>query len=286
VKVTVGLIMSHGFPVPAPFVQSWTRMLQALLTGEFNDRQPSDRRIDSVRVVFSHAFPTDVARNEIVRIFLDHDRDSRHLLFLDTDMTHPPDLPYRLLRHTAPGYAVPLDIVTARYVMRRAPFFSVAMRRTGDGPNDYQAVEKLVPLDQVFGLMPVDAGGAGALLLSRRLLNAMREKNGDDWFRYQDGPAGRRSVSEDMWCYEQARALGFQPYLDADCECGHVASFEVNSEYHRPYADAFLRVQKGSDHGEADRRVEHGVERRAVGDDVRDRADEPGRLRAAAPRPA
>jgi hypothetical protein len=234
VKISLGLIISHGFPVPAAFVKSLALVQQALLTGDGNVYLPAGRKIDSVNLLWSHAFPVDSARNEIVRMFLDHS-GSDYLLFLDTDMTHPPEIAHRLVAHD-------LDIVTARYTMRKPPFFSVAMRKVGGGPRDYQAIDKLE--GRVAGLMPVDAGGAGALLLSRKLLTAMREAVGDDWFRYQVGPDGLRSVSEDMWCYEQARLLGFQPYLDADLVCGHVAQFEVDPKWHVPYQEALARAKQ------------------------------------------
>ena len=233
-RLAIGLIFSHGFAVPVPFFESYVRFQQALLTREFNGGA-FGVEVDAVNLTFSHAFPTDVARNELVRIFLDKNRGYDHLLFLDADMTHPPDIAHRLLRHG-------VDVVTGRYTLRKAPYFSVAMRKTGDGPRDYQAVEKLVPLAEVKGLVEIDAAGAGALLLSRRVLDAVRERCGDVWFQYQVGPSGLRDVSEDMWFFEQARACGFQPYLDADVWCGHEMRTIVDPSWHVPYADAFLRA--------------------------------------------
>lgn len=233
-KVTLGLVVSHGFPVPAPFVIGYSHLLQAMLTGAPNAALPAHLKIDRARALFVQDFPIDFARNRACTIFLDED-DGDHLLFLDVDMVHPPDLAHRLV-------AAGEDVVTARYTMRKPPFFSVAMRRSGDGPTDYQAIEKVEP--GVRGLAKVDAGGAGALLISRRCLAAIRERVGDDWFRYQDGPAGLRSRSEDMWFYEQAIAAGFQPWLDADLWCKHIAQFEVDPSFHEPYADAYKAKQQ------------------------------------------
>jgi hypothetical protein len=139
-------------------------------------------------------------------------------------MRHPPLLPHRLVAHG-------VDVVTARYVTRRPPFFTVAMRKVGGGPFDYQAVEKLT---EVKGLIPIDAGGAGALLVSRSALERIRAQFGDDWFRYQDGPDGKRSRSEDMWFYERCADIGIQPYLDCDTVCTHFASFEVDPSWQKP----------------------------------------------------
>lgn len=236
-KVTFGLVLSHGFPVPAPFVVSYSGIMQATLTGAGNAALPADRRIDRARVLFGQDFPVDWARNRLCQLFLDHD-DGDYLLFLDTDMTHPPDIAHRLVRHG-------LDVVTGRYVMRKPPFFTVAMRKVGDAADAYQAIEKLLPPEDVRGLLPIDAGGAGALLVSRPALRAIRAALGrDDWFRYQDGPDGLRSRSEDMWFYEQARAAGYQPHLDADLRCGHIAQFEVDERNHEPYRAEYERIRK------------------------------------------
>ncbi len=232
-KVVLGLVLSHGFPVPAPFVISYSALLQTLLTGAGNALLPAGKKITEARALFVQDFPIDHARNRACRLFLDEDH-AEYLLFLDADMTHPPDIAHRLVKHG-------VDIVTGRYVMRKPPFFTVAMRKVGTGETDYQAVEKVESV--VSGLMPIDAGGAGALLISRRCLAAIRSRIGDDWFRYQDGPDGLRSRSEDVWFYEQARAAGFQPWLDADLRCGHIAQFEVDHHYHAPYAEALQKAR-------------------------------------------
>ena len=203
-----------------------------MLFRSYNEILLPELRISEMRLTFEKNFPIDWARNHACGAFLDKD-NSDYLLFLDADMMHPPDIAHRLVKHR-------MDVVTARYVIRKPPFFTVAMRKVGTGPTEYQALEKVE--EQLSGLMPIDAGGAGALLISRRCLVAIRERVGDDWFRYQDGPDGLRSRSEDMWFYEQARAAGFQPWLDADLRCGHVAMFEVDHRNHAPYAEAHKRA--------------------------------------------
>lgn len=241
-KVTLGVVLSHGFPVPAPFVIGYSHLMQSIMTGAGNTALPPELAIDKCRVLFGQDFPVDHARNRIVRLFLDED-DGDYLLFLDADMKHPPDLAHRLVRHQ-------VDVVTARYTLRKQPFFTVAMRRVGPGPGEYQAIEKLEP--RVNGLMPIDAGGAGCLLISRRVLQEIRARVGDDWFRYQDGPDGKRSVSEDMWFYERCKEIEVQPFLDADVVCTHVAQFEVDPSWHAPFQEVFrqamdeIRQQGGS----------------------------------------
>jgi glycosyltransferase involved in cell wall biosynthesis len=222
VKVTLGIVLANGFPVPAPFIIGYSHLLQMLMTGMGNRYVPNGQ-IDTARALFGQDFPIDWARNRLCQLFLDED-DGDYLLFLDADMKHPPLLAHKLVSHG-------VDVVTARYVTRRMPFFTVAMRKVGPGPMEYQAVEKLC---EVKGLIPIDAGGAGALLISRETLEKIRARFGDDWFRYQDGADGLRNRSEDMWFYERCRDVGVQPYLDADLVCTHVASFEVDPSWQNP----------------------------------------------------
>lgn len=233
-KVTICVLVAQGFPVPAEFLKAYSLLQQHVLQGLGNELLPEERRIDAVRILFESNFPVDFGRNHATAAFLDAQDGGDYLLFLDADMAHPPMLLHRLIKHD-------LDVVTARYVMRKPPFFTVAMRKVGDGPEEYQALEKLMDPEQVRGLLPIDAGGAGALLISRRCLETIRSRVGDDWFRYQNGAAGLRSRSEDMWFYEQAKAAGFQPFLDADTECGHIGQFLLDQTFHKPYHDAYGR---------------------------------------------
>jgi hypothetical protein len=225
VKVTIGLLLSNGFPVPSPFVLGMLDLMSVLISGSGNSLLPVGQGITDARVISSQGFPVDTARNEVCRTFLDQDNGD-YLLFLDADMKHPSTIAHRLVSHSLP-------LVTGRYQMRKPPFHTVAMRKTGAGPNDYKSI------DETIGLVPVDAAGAGALLIHRSVLEKIRETEGDNWFQYQVGPSGLRTVSEDMWFFEKAKAAGFQAYADLDCVCTHVASFEVDPSWHTPFRERY-----------------------------------------------
>lgn len=220
-KLAIGLLLSNGFPVPSPFFLSYLGLYDRLVTGADNATLPAHLQIEGARLIHSQGFPVDAARNDVVREMLKSQAD--YLLFLDCDMRHPADLPARLLRHD-------VAVVTARYHMRRAPFLAVAMRHCGPNPYDCTALRR------GQGLMPIDFGGAGALLIRRDVLEAI----GDNWFRYsrQTREPYEFTISEDMHFYAQARAKGFQPYVDWDCECGHFAQVEIDGAWNLPYVEA------------------------------------------------
>lgn len=225
-KVAIGLILSHGFPVPTAFLKGVFDWYGTTVSGVGNALLPPERRIDQARLIYSEDFPVDAARNDVCRVFLDGtDASFEYLIFLDADMRHPATTIHQLVAHGLP-------LVTGRYHMRRPPFQAVAMRRTGQGPHDYKAVE------EQSGLVPVDAAGAGVLAIRRDVLEVLRARLGDNWFQYQVGPKGLRSISEDMWFFEQAAAAGFQAMADLDLRCSHVASFEVDAEWSAPFIAA------------------------------------------------
>jgi hypothetical protein len=228
VKVAIGLLLSNGFPVPVPFVLGLTDVLTATLTGTGNTLLPAERQITDARIIRTEGFPVDTARNEVCRMFLDQ-YDGDYLLFLDADMRHPATIAHQLLRHQ-------VDLVTARYQMRKPPFHTVAMRKVGNGPHDYKSIA------ETSGLVRVDAAGAGALLIHRSVLEKVRAKVGDDWFRYQVGPNGLRTVSEDMWFFERCKALGIQAWADLDCVCTHVAAFEIDPTWNAPYRERYEAI--------------------------------------------
>lgn len=240
-RVALGLILSNGFPVPPAFVLGLLELQMSVLTGETNSQLPDDLKIDSLRAINAQGFPIDAARNEVCRAFLEGGED--FLLFLDADMRHPRDLLARLLRARKP-------LISGRYQMRRPPHHTVAMRKVGEGAREYKAVE------EQHGLIEIDAAGAGALLIHRDVLNAVQARNEElavledaganpvqEWFRYQIGENGLRSVSEDMWFFERAKAAGVQAWCDLDAVCSHVASFEVDPHWQAPYLDAKARVE-------------------------------------------
>lgn len=228
-KLAIGVLLSNGFPVPAAFVLGLAELLQCVLTGTGNELLPPGRALTSARLINSQGFPVDTARNEICRLVLDED-NADYLLFLDADMRHPANLAHRLLSHNLP-------LVTGRYQMRKPPFHTVAMRKAGPGPHDFKAIE-----DQ-RGLVPVDRAGAGCLLISRQVLEDVRLLAGDNWFQYQVGPSGLRTVSEDMWFFEQAQLAGYQPWCDLDAVCTHISAFEIDPSWQKPYLEARDRAE-------------------------------------------
>ena len=226
-KLAIGLLLSHGFPAPSEFWSSFHRMQERLRSGQANDSLPEHLRIDTMHVITSTAFPVDFSRNQIVRDVLKGDFD--YLFFADCDEVFPEDCVDRLLAHDVP-------VVSARYHMRKEPYHAVAYvkHRTIEGPHCY------APVHYGKGLVEIERGGAGALLIKREVLEKIRDRVGENWFRYQRSPDPPHdfSVSEDFWFWRQAREAGFKCYLDWDVEVGHLQTFAINRSWNKSYLDA------------------------------------------------
>lgn len=227
-KLAIGLVLSHGFPAPTRFWDSYELMMHHIASGQTNALLPSDKAITDVRRIKSVAFPVDVARNEVCREMLDKS-DADYLFFMDADMVFPMDVVGRLVAHDVP-------VVSARYHMRSEPHHAVAYvkHRLHSGPNAY------APVHYGRGLIEIERGGAGALLIRRDVLETLRARGGDNWFRYQRGPEPPHdfTVSEDFWFYRQVREAGFKTFCDWDLICGHLQEMAIDDKLNRWYVQA------------------------------------------------
>jgi len=125
-----------------------------------------------------------------------------HVLWLDTDMSVPPDAAIRLARHEQP-------IVACNYVTRDG-------NRTFTARRDGLRIETTA---ESTGLEAVDGVGFGVLLMRLDSLQSVPRP----WFRHglnaYDGDIG-----EDLMCCRALRAAGHPIYIDHDLskEIGHI----------------------------------------------------------------
>ena len=148
-------------------------------------------------------------RNEIVQLFLDRTKTD-WLMMIDSDeqlsvkafdkMVSAADATYRpvisgLYFGTWPGGLLPQPVP---HIYRRADD-GISMLPVTDYPRDR--------------LIEVDAGGTGALLVHRRVLEAIRDKSEDhegrDWCWFRDLPVGGLWLGEDFYFCRRIRSLGF-----------------------------------------------------------------------------
>ena len=171
----------------------------------------------------------DRNRDKIVKAFLRSPRKPDWLLFLDSDMTFPEDIVYRLLVHRKP-------IVGGLYFHRgqQAPLVFNSSGKTKDEWGrmserhvylrdevwDFLNNANIPDKDMAVAISGVpdplqecDAIGTGGMMIHRSVIEAMP----GPWFEY-----AKHAESEDLSFCRRAKALGFSVHADLSTICGHL----------------------------------------------------------------
>lgn len=157
-------------------------------------------------------YATDYARNKLVRAALDG--DFSHLLFIDDDMSFPPNVPERLVAHA-------VDVVAANYTKRQLPALPVA-----------QAKGRYLFSKGKTGLEEVDHAGTGMMMIRVELFKKLPWP----WFKTSlREEATDPIVSDDVHFCRLAREHGYKIWVDHDLsqEIGHVGDMAY-SHVHSP----------------------------------------------------
>ena len=142
-----------------------------------------------------------------------------YVLWLDSDMRFPKDLPIRLLKRKQ-------DIVGINYSSRGVPPGFVAIK-TISPP------QKLVTDDSTTGLEEVEALGFGAVLMRGQVLRTLAERHTDTPLFWFDLNVDGGLVGEDVYFCRLARDHGFNIMVDHDLskECRHIGVLEYHVEH-------------------------------------------------------
>lgn len=138
------------------------------------------------------------------------DETVTHLLFLDSDMSFPPNLFNLLLKHDLP-------IVACNYVKRGIPSM----------PNTRAVTGKLIGTSKgSIGLEEADSAGFGAVLIRREVF----ENTPKPWFDtvWLDKGDRLEMMGEDVFFFRKARQVGHYPLFidhDASQKIGHIGSY-------------------------------------------------------------
>lgn len=179
-------------------------------------------------------------RNEVVAAFLD-DNTAEWLFFIDSDETITPEAFDKLI---AAAHEDERPIVAGVYFgawgakgLYPKPM-PMIMRMNDRGT--YNAVMD-IPDDAVI---PVDAAGTGALLIHRRVLEAMREASlagpmaeheAGKWCWFRDTPVNGEWVGEDVYFCRVAQVLGFPIVAATGCRLEHHKDFWVSDRHFNAY---------------------------------------------------
>jgi glycosyltransferase involved in cell wall biosynthesis len=154
------------------------------------------------------------ARNRNIIIQQALSIDCSHILFIDDDVTFPPDLLFRLLAHGK-------DVVTGYYLMRNFPHKPIIFDESLD---DGRCVHHF-PEPGETELIEVVNTGLGCALIKTEVFKALEPP----WIRLGQ-------LEKDHWCddidfFNRVRAAGFKLYCDLTLTVGHMAQVVVLPVY-------------------------------------------------------
>jgi hypothetical protein len=146
-----------------------------------------------------------------------------HLLFLDADMTWPPDVLVKLLAHHSRG------LVSGLYHLKAWPYWPVALKSAvwNEDDQDYDyTYDKDGPHSEI--LRPVSLIGMGCALIPVELFRRFDRP----WFQYQQASSRFTTVTEDVYFCQQAERLGCPIWLDPTIVCRHVSQELISTAHY------------------------------------------------------
>jgi glycosyltransferase involved in cell wall biosynthesis len=202
------------------------------------------------------------------------DAESKHLLFVDSDMVFEDDALLRLLKHDR-------DIISGLCCMRAPPYTPVVKRRLLDG--NYRVVEGL---EKGRFYSDIDGVGAAFLLIKTKVFEALYQpyfatapinlvqdyhelldqvrvlkksycdtgitaKNrADEILRLHDNkPKNRSMTGEDYYFCERAKEAGFDICVDASVVIGHIGEQAYTITDYMDYKECRKQVEQKKDMG-------------------------------------
>lgn len=169
----------------------------------------------------------DVARNNIVRMFLQHStNDDDTLVMLDADHVHPADIVERLVAHN-------VGVVGALAFTRGAPFkpcFFIYAEGALRTPMEW---------DRNAGLLPCAVVGTGAIAIQRwafkKIDELVPETNGFYFQCTYPDSIDIPTPSEDMWFGSTCFHIGIPHHVDTTLVTPHLMVAAVDQEYFEQY---------------------------------------------------
>lgn len=146
-------------------------------------------------------------QNRFTLVQMAKEQGCTHMLWLDDDHTFPQDALVRLLKHEK-------DIVGANYVTRKPPYVPVACVNGNQRLFSYGKT----------GMQQADHIGLGMCLTRMNVFDKLNEP----YFYFGWSKTAKEFVGEDVWFFREARAAGFDLWVDHDLsnEVGHMGKME------------------------------------------------------------
>jgi hypothetical protein len=167
-----------------------------------------------INITYPIKKPISYNRNHIVQKFLAQ-KEYDYLMMIDSDIIPPPNI-MKLLDF---GKDI---IVPLMFVMQEGKVLPLYLKQAKDGQLDFDRdyLEKQ-------GLVSVDATGTGCIILSRKVLEAVKYP-----FRNEYDSDGIKKLGLDFNFCLRAKKLGFQSYVHLDYVADHHSTCSLREIYY------------------------------------------------------
>lgn len=189
----------------------------------------------------------EYTRNDIARCkfaeFLLHDDKYTHLVMLDSDHVHPPNIIQRLARWFL-AYPEVVEVVGGLNFRRGAPYDPCAFIDPGDGHFRRMA-------EWQTGAMEVEALGTGSLMVARTVFERLEWP----WFGY-DYTTRNDWPGTDMWFSGKCREAGIALWCDSTTSSPHVGDRLIAEQTYREWLAEHLEELEGDSASRTDSAAE------------------------------
>ena len=176
----------------------------------------------------------DIARHKMCKFLMDG--PYTHLLMLDSDHVHPPNIVQRLARWFL-AYPDEVEVVGGLNFRRGEPYDPCAFVDPGDG--QFHRMASWVP-----GALRVDALGSGSMMIAKTALAKLPEAEG--WFDY-DYPDHSGWPGTDMTFSRKCREHGINLWVDTTTVSPHIGTQMIDENTYRAWVGARMAGQTARD---------------------------------------
>lgn len=179
------------------------------------------RKVEQTAVAFQIGSLIYNSRNNLSTMAIERGVD--YILWLDSDMTFPPNTLIKLLEDRDKG-----DIITGVYYRRVKPYHPVLFDKLEIKDDVCEWSDQLEIKDELF---EVGGCGFGCVLTPTHVLVDVLSKYGNAF-----APIG--GVGEDLSFCWRARECGYKIVCDPSIQCGHVGHYIIDQDFYHAFNEA------------------------------------------------
>lgn len=201
--------------LPMEFVVSMFRIIDY-----FYDWCKKKSRDDTISMVIHGGYCLDEMRTDVTELALKE--GATHLLFLDTDLIHPPETVVWMMEDLEENADLKVEAITGVYHWKSSPYHPYLYPVWDENDKTFTGLISF-PVDTLFRVM---ASGAGIFMVKREVV----EKIPKPWFKFVKPntlPELPKGIGEDLYFFWKCKPLML---CDSRIKCLHYKNLGIGIE--------------------------------------------------------